>query len=195
MILGLTGGIGCGKSTVLGFFSQLNWETVDADDICHQLYETRDPELYSAIISRWEKDLIIDKKGGICRKSIANIVFNDRAELKWLNSIIHPLVFSKANKQLIGSGNKYIIFDVPLLFESDWEQHFDSIITVWSPKHLQYQRLLNKGWSIENIEKRSKFQFDIEEKLCKADYGLINHGTLKMLFRQCQLLDKQIKKN
>lgn len=191
MLVGLTGGIGCGKTTVLKCFSRLNWKTLDADTICHSLYENKTGEIFSAIYKRWGK-CVIQKDGTADRKKIAEIVFNDNHELIWLNSLLHPKVLETAKKTAWES-KEDVIFDVPLLFEANWENEFDVTIAVWTAKKIQRKRLLKKGWDSAEINRRINSQMPAEEKLEKADLGLINNSSHSLLFEQCEKLSRQIK--
>lgn len=190
MLVGLTGGIGCGKSTVLKYFSRLNWKTLDADTICHTLYEKK-TEMFSAIHKRWGKR-IIRKDGTVNRKKVSEIVFNDKDELIWLNSLLHPKVLETAKKAALES-KEDVIFDVPLLFEADWKNEFDATIAVWTSKKIQRKRLLKRGWSSAEINRRINSQMPAEEKLEKADFGLVNNSSHSLLFEQCEKLSRQLK--
>ncbi|MEM4248572.1 MAG: dephospho-CoA kinase, partial [Candidatus Nanoarchaeia archaeon] len=116
MLIGLTGGIGCGKSTALVIFSKLGWQTIDADSICRQIYENNESNIKEILKKRWgEKVLTAD--GFIARKAIAEIVFVDKKELEWLNSIMHPEIIKRA-RNLQAKSKMPVIFDAPLLYEA-----------------------------------------------------------------------------
>jgi dephospho-CoA kinase len=194
MIVGLTGGIGCGKSTVLNYFSQLRWQTFDADGLCRGLYEQRNPTLYRAIARRWGEKKVINQDGSADRKKIADIVFSDHQELQWLNAILHPLVYQVWQKKITRLETAVpAMFAVPLLFEAGWERCCQVTASVWAPHSIQYRRLqLNRGWSENEIARRARTQLTPEEKLEKADFGLINSGPKPLLYEQCDKLNQQI---
>lgn len=184
-LIGLTGGMGCGKSTVLNIFRSLGCDTMDADNICHELYEN-DSLVISQIMDRWGPSLL-DKNNKLDRKKIAKIVFKDKKELEWLNSLLHILVLKKA-KEYIADKKNMTIFDVPLLFEADWQYHFDVTIAVWTTRELQSKRLKGKGWTEQEISSRIKFQMSADEKLERADFGIINIGSMELLIKQCKCI-------
>jgi len=195
MLAGLTGGIGCGKTTVLQIFGTMGWFTIDADSLVHEIYRNDggDAEVKALICRRWGISNVTDSSGAVDRKKIAGIVFDDEKELKWLESVIHPAVFRQADKLIRECGKEYIMFDVPLLYEKNQASMFDLIVSVWSAKELQYQRLSERNWSIKNIESRTRRQLSASEKLEKADLGIINSGSLEILREQCVILDRKIR--
>ncbi len=194
MIVGLTGGIGCGKSTTLEMFGRLGWLTLDADRICHELYEGPHPEVYGKICSRWGKNRVLDDCGGINRKVIAGIVFEDNTELQWLNRLLHPLVLENARKKVGENPDGCVMFDVPLLFEAEWQDSFDVTLAVWCDPEIQRRRLLARGMGANEIDRRIKYQIPADVKLEMAGFGLINSGSENELFRQCRMLDDQLRK-
>ncbi len=193
MLVALTGGIGCGKSVALSFFAELGWLIVDADRICHELYDDKLPAIVEPMRDRWGASLIILPDGSIDKKKVAKIVFKNDDELEWLNSLFHPLIWKKAEPVLANSENKRVMFDVPLLFEAGWEDRFERVISIWTDRKEQVRRLKQKGLTLEGIRLRMKNQMLPDAKLERADFGLINNGSQESLYMQCRLLNKQIK--
>ena len=182
-IFAITGGIGCGKSTALSFFENIGCFVIDSDKICHELYAKKD--FTDILINKW--DNLILTKGNIDRKKIANIVFNDNAELEWLNSIVHPKVFEYALEAIEKYPKRIVFFDIPLLFELKLEKFFKTTITVWTNKKTQYERLkARNNWSDKEINSRLNAQLSPDIKLEKAIYGIINTGNLNSLKIQCE---------
>ena len=188
MFAGLTGGIGCGKSTALGCFEGLGWLTLDADRICHEIYEEGNSLLIADLTSRWGEDIL--HNGTIARKKIAVIVFSDRNELEWLNRLLHPLIMRRADEKIAASDSEYVIFDVPLLFETGIEKRFDCTVSVWADAKQQMERLKQRGLNEKEIEARLATQMSSTTKLEKADYGLINTGDKKFLIELQQGSEK-----
>ena len=185
MIVGVTGGIGAGKSTVVNIFKEYGWHTIDADKICHSLYDQSDSDILKKLIRRWGKSILLED-GTLNRQQVAEIIFNDEKEREWLDSIIHPAVL-KQGLDLHQSFNKEnSLFDLPLLFEVGWDNQFDSIISVWTEKSIVYERLINRGMSIDDIEKRIQAQLSPEIKIEKSDFTIINNGNLITLRKQCE---------
>ena len=194
MFVGLTGGTGCGKTTALECFSSLDWKTLDADKICHEIYGDIGGGVPETLRERWGSG-VFSKDGSLDRKKIAEIVFNDSVELTWLNDLLHPEVLRRAREAVKNSRNEYVIFAVPLLFEAKWEKDFDLTIAVWTERETQYDRLMARGWSEKEIETRCSRQISPERKMELADYALINNGSPGFLFEQCEKLNNQIRKN
>lgn len=192
MVLGLTGGMGCGKSTVLKFFTSQGWNAYNSDDICHSIYSRAALVFSEKLRTRWGND-IFDDEGFPDRKKIAAIAFNDQAELQWLNSIVHPAVKQQVLSIIAENKGECLIFEVPLLYEAGWENMFDSIISVWSSRAMQVVRLRERGVAESEIVKRIASQLSAERKLEKADWALINNGSFEELEIQCNQLINQIK--
>jgi len=192
MIVGLTGGIGCGKSTVAQLFAMLGWLVLSADTICHDIYRAQDTELYAAISTRWGSKVFLEN-GLVNNKAIAKIVFNNSDELDWLNGQLHPLIKARANDFINqNSDHEKIIFEIPLLFEAGWEKFTDRVITVWAEPDIVIKRLVLRGLLIEEATARMNHQVAPSNKLSKADFGLINNGNIENLFEQCKTIDKQL---
>jgi dephospho-CoA kinase len=191
MLLGLTGGIGCGKSTVLDIFRKLGWLTVDADAICAELYG--DERVIARLEGRWGSDRIRGLEDNVDRSRIAEIVFADPVELRWLNSVFHPEVMKKAGDIIEQGCSEYTIFDVPLLYEAGWDESFDFIVAVWAGLNIQFERLEKRGWTRAHSLRRIKSQMPAGLKLEAADFGIINQGAEALLEKQCILIDKKIR--
>ena len=173
MLVALTGGIGAGKSTVLTIFEELGAKIGDTDLIVHKIYE-EDKEVCDALLQRWGNAVI--NNGVPDRRAIAQLVFNNKSELEWLNQLLHPRV--KENMKDYHSPAQITLIAVPLLYEVAWHSEFDKVISVWCSKDIQQTRLLQRNWSIDEINARLKAQIDQDEKLSRADYGIINDGAL-----------------
>ena len=192
MILGLTGGFGCGKSSVIEFFKAAGWQTSSADDICAELYEQQETKLMEQLRGRWE-DKVFYSDGKVNKAEIAKIVFSDDSELQWLCSVLYPLIAKKTKSLIEENRGKDFIFEVPLLFEAGWDKIFDKTVAVWTDTKTQEERLLAKGFNINDIKSRNSKQLPNDEKLQKADFGIMNNGNLKFLQKQCNKLINSIK--
>ena len=192
MILGLTGGFGCGKSSVLAFFKNAGWETCNTDEICAQLYQERNPVLMKQLRERWD-ERVFDASGDVKKNVIAEIVFNDDSELEWLCAVLHPLIADEAHKLIDLHAGKDFMIEVPLLFEVGWEDIFDHTVCVWADAKTREKRLLKKGFRVEEIKNRNSKQLPDDEKLEKADFGLMNDGDMEFLKKQCKELIKHLK--
>ncbi|WP_176013312.1 dephospho-CoA kinase [Victivallis sp. Marseille-Q1083] len=187
MRIGLTGGIGCGKSTVLQIFAEHGYHAYSADSICHEAY--LETAIVDALLERWGKR-ILGEDGRPERRRIAGIVFEESVELEFLTGLLHPYLKQRLAELLAAEqqGGYPAIFEVPLLFEVGWEAMFDCTVAVWSTPAVRYARLAERGWSPDETARREQAQLSADDKLEKADIGIINNGTRDELLRQCRLL-------
>ncbi len=183
MLIAVTGGIGAGKTTALREFRRLGVRTIDADDVVHRLYSPGTP-VYDAVRARWGQ-AVTDARGQIVRSAIAQRVFRNPSERAWLNRLIHPLV----KEELLNEASRTpadLFCGIPLLFESGWDVEVDISIAVWCDRALQATRLRERGWSDAEIEQRVSSQMPDSEKLTRADYGIVNVGSIAGLRQQCR---------
>ena len=178
MILGVTGPIGCGKSTVLDLFAAASWRTADADSICRRLYDDSDGAFAAACRERWGEAFFRD--GRFDRAAVAKVVFADPAELRRLTALIYPHLeraLDEFSLQARRDGANAAV-EVPLLYENGMEKRFDAVVTVWAPAELRHERLRRfRGFDDAEIRRREALQMDADEKLERADYALINSGN------------------
>lgn len=179
--IGLTGGIGSGKSTVSAGLVKRGAELVDADAIVRDLQKPGKP-VFKKMVERWGEK-IITNEGELDRQAVADIVFKDAEELAALNEIVHPLVREEiANqREKYIKGNAPIILDIPLLIESGYE-NLSGIIVVDLHTEEAVERLVKyRGFSREDALNRISSQVDREERLSKADFVIDNNGDLDSL--------------
>ena len=186
LVVGLTGGIGAGKSTVAQFFAELGALVIDADQLARMAIE-RGSDGFADVMLRFGDEIIVN--GDIDRKKLAEIVFSDPQARKDLEAIIHPRVqalFAEAVADLdIGD---ILIYEIPLLVETGAAAKFDYIITVESDIELRKARLLKKGLYISQIEKRMASQATPEAREAIADKVIRNDGDEDSLLRQVENL-------
>lgn len=176
----LTGGMGSGKSLALSYFAGLGFATLNADDIGREVSCVHRAMIDDAVTARWGIEY--------APQAVADIIFADPAERDWFTSLVHPLIFDKLQQELEEIDGDVIV-EVPLLYEYGWEPHFDKVICVWTPIETARQRVIEaRGWSAEETDRRLTAQLDPDEKLRRADYGLINRSTPEALYEQCAAL-------
>lgn len=194
MILGLTGAIGSGKSAVLAVFSKLNWKTVDADKLCHQVYERASDEFVSGL-KKLFGDGCVHQDGTIDRKVIADSVFSSKEMLEQLEELIIP-EFEKEFQKFIADCRKNqqnAICEIPLLFEKNYAGFFDAVIGIWVPEKLRRTRLKElRNMSEEDISRREANQFSAEKKIELADYCIVNDGCIGETEKQIKELLKSL---
>ncbi|MEY2876818.1 MAG: hypothetical protein RLZ24_245 [Actinomycetota bacterium] len=186
LVVGLTGGIGAGKSTVAQFFAELGALVIDADQLARMAIE-RGSDGFADVMLRFGDEVIVN--GDIDRKKLAEIVFSDPQARKDLEAIIHPRVqalFAEAVADL--DIDDILIYEIPLLVETGAAAKFDYIITVESDIELRMARLLKKGLYISQIEKRMASQVTPEAREAIADKVIRNDGDEDSLLRQVENL-------
>ena len=180
LIIGLTGGIGSGKSTVAEAFRQLGIETVDADQASRAVVEPGMPAL--AAISAQFGSQIIQADGGLVRAALRQIIFTDPAQKLWLESLLHPLIRDWIIEQLKAATSAYVILESPLLFETDQHQLVHKTVLVDLPEALQIERACARdGNQADQIQRIIDAQMPREEKLSRADIVLDNSESLDTL--------------
>jgi dephospho-CoA kinase len=181
-VLGLTGGIGSGKSTALAYLHELGAATISSDDIVHGLYSTA--EVVDLIREHFGAD-VIDGAGGISRPALAGIVFADEGELRWLEDLLHPFVRSAVadwveRQQKSRPRPALIVVEVPLLFETGFEERFDRIMLITAPDDVRRKRVAAKLTDSEFSRRRAQ-QMSEQEKIARSDFVFHNGGSRKEL--------------
>jgi len=191
LTIGLTGGIGSGKSEVAGMFSLLGVPVIDADVIAHQLVQPG-TEALSEVIGVFGED-ILTSEGKLDRAKLAGIVFNSPDMKQQLESIIHPRVreqiraFKEANKN-----EPYIMIVIPLLLESGQRDLVDRVLIVNATESVRIQRVLARdGRSVEQIRSIIQNQADDQERQAAADDNIDNSGSLDDLLQSVNKLHQQ----
>lgn len=171
--VGLTGGIGAGKSLALEFFEARGAVVVSADAIVHTAYEL--PEIKAAVVSRFGRG-IVRPDGSIDRHAVASRVFSRPRDLEFLESILHPVV-RRHLVQVIASAadGRVVVAEVPLLFEAQWQDLFDVTVTMGADSIVRYQRT-EHAFSDADFAIREALQITDEERRALADYYFDNSG-------------------
>ncbi len=182
--IGLTGGIGSGKSTVAALLVERGAELLDADAIVRELQEPGTP-VFSAMVARWGDD-IVAADGGLDRQTVADRVFGDADELAALNAIVHPAVADEMTRrrEAVAGTNATLILDIPLLVESGHEG-LGGIIVVDVDPEVAVQRLVAyRGFTEDDARVRIARQASREDRRAKADMVVDNSGSLAELEAQ-----------
>lgn len=183
MYLGLTGGIGSGKSTAARMFADLGATIIDADAIAKEVLEPGQLG-YESIVNKFG-DEILDSSGNIDRTILAAKVFENSSKLKELEDVVHPEVAGKVQeiRESLPAGTT-VIYDTPLLVEKKLQDQFDQVIVVLAPEPLRTQRLLARGLAERDIAARMSKQATDEQRQSVANYVIDNSGTLAQLRAQ-----------
>lgn len=190
LIIGLTGGIGSGKTTVSAMFAKHGIPIIDADHIARELTNT-DPTLTKTIVDRYPNAKLIhaDK---FDRAALRDIIFNQPEEKAWLEQLLHPRIRQQIEERIgLYSNHPYIIVVIPLLFEVTPYSFIDRILVVDTPEHLQVQRVKERDESDETlIKKIMASQVPRHERLSKAEDIIVNDHDLAHLKKQVDDLHK-----
>ena len=184
IVVGVTGGIACGKSTVCKKFGGLGWEVISADSLVHKLL-SQDQDIISQIKARWGSEVI--KHGIIDKARLARLVFESPADRNWLENLLHPLVREKWISRIrLSSKNKFVV-EIPLLFENNLDALFTKTISVHASESMQFTRLKKRGLSVAQINSRINSQMSIGEKSERADFVILANGDHKFINSQIKL--------
>jgi dephospho-CoA kinase len=186
--IGLTGGIGSGKSVVAGIFKMLGTPVFDADTEAKLLME-KDESLVFSIQKMFGAETYTGKK--LNRKYLANIVFNDPRKLEQLNALVHPAAIEAANDWMKIQTASYVIKEAALLFESASSRHLDFIIGVYAPQPLRIKRVMERDHvTAEQVLARMNQQIDEEKKMKRCDFVVANDEQQLLIPQVLQLHDR-----
>jgi dephospho-CoA kinase len=192
-VIGLTGGIGTGKSTVARIFESLGAVVIDADAIVHEL-QARGQPMLDEIVSEFGPE-ILTADASLDREALGAMVFRDPDARERLNRLVHPKVGAEFGRRLQAAkeaGVPVIVLDIPLLFESRAAgtggasaMHFDTTVVVWVPRQTQIERQVARdGYAPDEAERRVEAQMPLDEKRALADEVIDNSGSLEATSQQ-----------
>jgi len=200
-VIGLSGGIGTGKSTVAALLHALGAVVIDADAIVHEIQAPGSPVL-NELVAEFG-DGILDASGALDRAALGDIVFRDADARARLGALIHPRVGAEMGRRLAkarAAGVDVVVLDIPLLFEgrksgagSAAQREFDATVLVYAPAETQIERQMKRdGCSRGEAERRVAAQLSIEEKRTMADHVIDNSGSLEATEAQVRALYAQL---
>lgn len=176
MKIAITGTIGSGKTEVANYLRDKGYDVFDCDEINRQILNENAYELL--------KDDFIDcfDNEVLNKQKLADVIFNDEEKKHRLESLLHPLILDK----LMQRDDEILFAEVPLLFESQWDQYFDRNILVICDRDIAIERLINRGISSDEANRRINNQMPVQEKIKKADRIIYNNGSLSDLHKVIQ---------
>ena len=183
-VIGLTGGIGCGKSLAAQYFAELGALVVDADQLARAAIE-RGSDGFDEVVAIFGDGIL--KDGNIDRRALGDLIFKDPTAKAQLENIIHPFVrreFEEAVASL--KGDQVLVYEIPLLVETKAHEKFDVVITVESEMENRVARLRGRGMHISEIEGRIAAQATREQRIEVADFLVENDGSEDELLRQVE---------
>ncbi len=184
MIIGITGGIGTGKSTVSNYLIEKGYNVIDADKISREIIGNI--QIKKIIIQTFGSQILEDPlniNSNISRNKLRKIVFSNKKNTVKINDIMHPAIIEEIKRQIdLQKTRKLVFVDVPLLFETNLEYLFDKILLVYANQEIQIKRVMERdNKDREETIKIIKSQMNIEEKKYKSDYIIDNISTVKDL--------------
>ncbi len=193
--VGLTGGIGCGKSTVAGMFASFGAVTINSDDIGRTLMQPGNV-VYDRIVSGFGSEMV-DDNGQLDRVKLADIVFHNLEKLKHLNAIVHAPVLREIDRQVQlarrKDPNAVILVESAVLFEAGQNRRFDKMVVVWCNPEQQVERYVAKSRiSVEDVRRRMDAQMPGEEKKRLADFVIDTSGPMEDSEKQSREIFTQL---
>ena len=188
-VLGLTGGIGSGKSMVLSMFANLGAEVIDADQLAREVVEPGQPAL-EEIATAFGRDMLMPD-GRLDRGKLARIIFADPVARARLNAITHPRIQERMATEMARRGSRpgLLIVDVPLLYENDRSDTVESVVVVWVDAKTQLRRLTERdGLTPDEARQRIAAQMPLDEKRARADLVVDNSGSRENTRRQVEAI-------
>jgi dephospho-CoA kinase len=194
MVIGLLGGIGSGKSAVARLFAEAGAEAVDADQIAGEVLAT---DAVKARVSGRFGPQVLDPRGEVDRRKLADLVFTDRARLAELNAIVHPPVLERIRARIRSHRHHrgaadLLVLDVPLLLESSLTEECDAMVYVDAGPEVRRSRTAARGWPPGEIERREAFQAPLEAKRAAARWIVDNSGPLEATRQAVDRLIREI---
>ncbi|MEQ9209201.1 MAG: dephospho-CoA kinase [Pseudomonadales bacterium] len=190
LTIGLTGGIGSGKSTAARFFKEQGVTVIDLDQIARELVTTGSPAL-AEIQERFGKE-ILDDKNHLDRQKLAQIIFFDANEKEWLEALLHPLIREEQQRQLDQATSGYAVIEIPLLTENKLSTTVDRVLLIDCPEATQKTRALARGvQSEQQIDRTIAAQATRKQRQQIADDIVLNDGSIENMLEQLQQLHQK----
>ncbi len=186
MVIGITGGMGCGKSTVARLFEPHGFARMDSDEVIRTQILT-EKSVIGAIVSRYGRGMLAENQG-IHRGRLAAVIFEIDSEREWLENHLHPLLFALWREAFQGRPEGSWVVEVPLLFEKQLENWFDFTLCVATTAENQWVRLEKRGMTRAHAELRISKQLPLARKVELADFVIGNDGTTDFLRLQVERL-------
>lgn len=193
-IIGITGGIGSGKSFVAKLFASFDCVVANADDNAKTVLNKPETQ---AVLSEWWGSEVISEDGQTNRSLIASIVFSDEEARKKLESLIHPVVRQMQNEQFAQApqSTKALIIDAPLLLETDLHTLCSVVVFVQASDEIRLRRVKEtRGWDENELHRREEAQLPLDKKADSADYVIINESDQSSVMTQIQQILDDIKR-
>ncbi len=189
LTIGLTGGIAAGKSEALAAFSRLGAATLSSDAVVHELLDSE--PLLGRLVERWGPE--VAPQGTVDRARVGEVVFADPEQLAWLERQVHPLVGERIGAWLaaLPAATELAVIEVPLLFESEMEDAFDTTVAIVTADEVRRQRAAARGHAL--VDEREARQLPQHEKAARAEHTIANDGSVEDLERSLSALIESLR--
>ena len=190
-VVGITGGIGSGKTAVTDHLETLGIVVVDADKAARVVVEPGTPAL-AEIAAHFGSEILLDD-GALNRAALREVVFNDSSQRKILEGITHPRIREEIARQLSAAASPYVVLSSPLLLESGQNSFADYVVVVDVPEAVQIERTMRRDDNSESLVKQiMAAQLDRQSRLLRADEAISNDGTLEALHAEVEALHQRL---
>lgn len=193
LVVGLTGGIASGKTTVAKILSDFDIKIVDVDRIAKEIVSPH-TNIWEKIIETFGEE-ILDKDLSIDRSKLAKLIFSVPEKRKLLDDITHPIILTKIKEKLAElKSESIVVIDIPLLFETGFEKEVDKVVVVFAQRVLQIERLVKKcKLGLKEAQDRIDSQMSLLEKTKRADWIIYNNGGMEELRKEVRRLFEELK--
>lgn len=190
--IGITGGIGSGKSLACRYFEELGYTVIYADRVAKELYSTN-KKLIKRLVAEFGKG-ILDENGKLSRPNARRIIFSDKRNIKRVNSIVHPFVFREMDEMVSRLKDKVVLFEAAIMFESGSYKRMDYVVLIYANKETRIKRIIKRdGVKRRDVLKLMKHQLDEREKVKRADFVIKNNSTAPELKKNIKAFNKILK--
>ena len=190
--IGITGGIGSGKSLACKYFEKLGYKVIYADRVAKELYSSNS-QLIKRLVAKFGKG-ILDENGKLSRPNARRIIFSDKRNIKRVNSIVHPFVFREMDKMVSRIKDKVVLFEAAIMFESGSYKRMDYVVLIYANKETRIKRIIKRdGVKRRDVLKLMKLQLDEREKAKRADFVIKNNSTAPALEKNVKAFSRILK--
>ena len=190
--IGITGGIGSGKSLACKYFEKLGCKVIYADRVAKELYSSNS-QLIKRLVAQFGKG-ILDENGKLSRPNARRIIFSDKRNIKRVNSIVHPFVFREMDKMVSRIKDKVVLFEAAIMFESGSYKRMDYVVLIYANKETRIKRIIKRdGVKRRDVLKLMKLQLDEREKAKRADFVIKNNATATALEKNVKAFSRILK--
>jgi dephospho-CoA kinase len=190
-VVGLLGGVASGKSVVARRFGELGAEVIEGDELGHLVLG--EPEVIDLLRNRWG-DAVVDPLGQVIRREVAQRVFDDPAELAFLEAVTHPRIGRRIEERIEAiraecqhsQTPRIVVLDAAVMLKAGWDTYCDTIVFVDASLKTRKNRAIQRGWTRQHFEMREASQVSVQEKRRRSDIVIDNNGCLEQTYEQVQ---------